>query len=243
MVTAGWYLFKVSICLLVLYIPYLILFRNTTFFQVNRLYLLLALIFSFVIPTLEISQPAAVYSLVVDTTSETSLAQYYDDFHAIESVKDEMNYPLMLSLLYVAGALIFTLRLGFSVRAILKLKRKSAIEKIDHVNILRVDSSEPFSFFNLIFLPKTEINPLIILHERIHIKQFHWVDVVLLELAAIILWFNPIMIPFKRSLKLQHEYLADKKTIQGDVQVEDYLECMLKEIQRSLEWNHNGVKP
>ena len=233
MITAGWYLLKVSICLLILYIPYLILFRNTTFFAANRLYLLLSLIFSFVIPTLEISQSPTVYSIVVDSSSETSLSQYYDDFNSIESVNSEINYPLILSLLYFTGVLIFSLRLGLSVMALIKIKRNGAVQKIGHVSMVRVDSSEPFSFFNLIFLPKAEINPLIIQHEKIHIKQFHWIDLVLVEVAAIILWFNPIIILFKRSLKLQHEYLADEQTIQGDVQAEDYLECMLKEIKRT----------
>jgi beta-lactamase regulating signal transducer with metallopeptidase domain len=233
MITAAWYLLKVSICLLVLYIPYLMLFRNKTFFNANRLYLLLTLIFSFVIPTLEISQPAAVYSIVGDSSSEVSLTQYYDDFHPIESIDTGLNYPLTLSLLYMVGVLVLTVRLIFSVRAILKLKRNSVVEKFDGVTILRVDASEPFSFFNFIFLPKTEINPVIIQHERIHIKQFHWIDVVLLEIAAIMLWFNPTIILFKRSLKLQHEYLADEQTIQGDVQPEDYLACMAKEIQRT----------
>lgn len=233
MITAGWYLVKVSICLLVLYIPYLVLFRNTTFFGANRLYLLLTLLFSFVIPTLEISQSTAVYSIVAESTPQTSLSHYYDDFSSIEAINHEVNYSLILSWLYLAGVLLFTTRLGFSVVSILKIKRGADVEKMDRVSILRVDSTEPFSFFNLIFLPKTEISPLIIQHEKIHIQQFHWIDVVLLEVAAIILWFNPIMILFKRSLKLQHEYLADEKTIKGDVQPEDYLKCMLKEIQRT----------
>ncbi len=233
MIVAGWYLLKVCICLVMLYIPYLILFRKNTFFGANRFYLLLTLIFSFVIPTLEISQSTAVFAIVTDSTPETSLTHYYDDFSSIEAINHEVNYPLILSWVYLVGVLLFTIRLGFSVVSILKIKRNSVVEKIDHVSILRVDGTEPFSFFNLIFLPKTEINPLIIRHEKIHIQQFHWMDVVLLEVAGIILWFNPIMIPFKRSLKLQHEYLADEQTVKGDVQPEDYLECMLKEIQRT----------
>lgn len=233
MIAAGLYLPKVSICLLVLYIPYLILFRHSTFFSANRLYLLLTLIFSFVIPTLEIAPSSTVYSIVADSSPQTSLYQYYEDFASVESVSEGINYPLLLSLLYFAGVLVFTLRLGFSVFAILKVKRNSTVTKIDRVSIVSVDSSEPFSFFNTIFLPKTDVNPLIIQHEKIHVKQFHWVDVVLIEFATILLWFNPTIIFFKRSLKLQHEYLADERTIQGDVQAEEYLACMLKEIHRT----------
>jgi bla regulator protein BlaR1 len=151
MITAGWYLLKVSICLLVLYIPYLVLFRKNTFFGANRLYLLLTLIFSFVIPMLEISQPTAVYSIVGESTPETSLSHYYDDFSSIEVINHEVNYPLILSWVYLVGVLFFTIRLGFSVIGILKIKRGADVEKIGRVSILRVDSTEPFSFFNLIF--------------------------------------------------------------------------------------------
>ncbi len=229
----GWYLLKVSVCLLVLYTPYLLLFRNTTFFRANRVYLLLTLIFSFVLPVLTIRQPAVVHSLVVESSPQSSLVQYYDDFNSIGPVDSSINFSLILSLVYVAGLLFLGLRLGFSIRAILKIKRGAAVEKIGRVSILRVDSTEPFSFFNLIFLPKSNVNTLIIQHERIHVAQFHWVDVMLVEIASIILWFNPIMILFKRSVKMQHEYLADEQTVRGDVQTEDYLECMLKEIQRT----------
>ncbi len=233
MIDAGMYLLEVSICLLVLYIPYLVLFRKNTFFGANRLYLLLTLIISFVIPTLEISQSTIIHSIVVDSTPETSLSHYYDEFNSIEAINQEINYPLILSWVYLVGVLLFAIRLGFSVVSILKIKRGADVEKIDRISILRVDSPEPFSFFNLIFLPKTDINPLIIQHEKIHIKQFHWIDLVLVEIAAIILWFNPIIILLKRSLKLQHEYLADEQTIKENIQPEDYLECMLKEIQRT----------
>jgi hypothetical protein len=182
---------------------------------------------------IEISTPSTVYSIVPGSSSETSVYQYYDDFNSIESKSDAINYPLMLSWLYFVGVLIFTARLGFSVRALLRIKRNSDVLKVGNVSIVRVDSTEPFSFFNLIFLPKTDVNPLILQHEKIHIEQFHWLDVVLIEIAAILLWFNPIIFLIKQSLKLQHEYLADAQTIQGDVQAEDYLECMLKEIQRT----------
>ena len=233
MIATGWYLLKVSICLLVLYIPYLILFRKNTFFSANRFYLLLTLIFSFVIPTLDISKNTTIYSIVADASPESSIYQYYDDFNSIEPINDSINYPLILTLLYFAGMLVFTVRLSLSVLAILKIKRNSNIVKIDNVCFVRVDSSEAFSFFNFIFLPKLEINPLIIQHEKIHIRQFHWMDLVLIEIAGIILWFNPMLYLLKRSLKSQHEYLADELTIQGDVQAEDYLECMLQEVQRT----------
>ncbi len=234
MITLGLYLIKVCVCLVILYLPYVILFRKNTFFQANRLYLLSALISSFIIPVIEIPQGNAIHSVIELSSSKTSLNQYYDDFASAESFdSNSINYSMILSVLYFSGVLIFAGRLILSVRTILKIKRNSEVIKIDDTNIVRIDSDEPFSFFNFIFLPNDKINPLIIQHEKVHVSQCHWIDLLLIEAATIVLWFNPIILLFKRSLKLQHEYLADENAIRGDVQTEDYLHCLLKEVQRT----------
>ena len=57
------YLLRVSACISTFYILYLIFFRNSTFFSVNRFYLLVALLFSFIIPGLDFSMVAVDYHL------------------------------------------------------------------------------------------------------------------------------------------------------------------------------------
>ncbi|MDR0232419.1 MAG: hypothetical protein LBI82_09915 [Dysgonamonadaceae bacterium] len=83
----------------------------------------------------------------------------------------------------------------------------------------------------MIFLPKHENHQMIIEHEITHVKQFHWVDLVLVEIVSVLLWFNPFVIFYKKSLKLQHEYLADTSIIKDRNQIESYLNCMLKQVQ------------
>jgi murein DD-endopeptidase MepM/ murein hydrolase activator NlpD len=68
--------------------------------------------------------------------------------------------------------------------------------------------------------------------------QLHWIDLLLAELACMLLWLNPIAFLYKRSIKLQHEYLADSYTIKGGVDIPHYLECLLTRLK--LE-NHSGV--
>src|SRR5690606_10223753 len=46
------YVVKVNVCVILFYCLYWILFRNTTFFLVNRFYLLVGLLFSWIIPAL-----------------------------------------------------------------------------------------------------------------------------------------------------------------------------------------------
>ena len=57
------YLLQVSACISAFYILYLMFFRNSTFYRANRIYLLVALLFSFIIPVLDFSTVAADYHL------------------------------------------------------------------------------------------------------------------------------------------------------------------------------------
>src|SRR5688572_13873231 len=49
------YLMKVSVCMAFFYVLYAVVFRTTTFFSANRIYLLSGLVLSFVVPSLELS--------------------------------------------------------------------------------------------------------------------------------------------------------------------------------------------
>ena len=89
----------------------------------------------------------------------------------------------------------------------------------------------PFSFFNMVFLPEHENNPLIIEHEIAHIRQLHWFDLIIAEIATVLLWFNPFVVLYKNSLKLQHEYLADASVLKDSRKTEGYLRCMLQRVQ------------
>jgi hypothetical protein len=75
----------------------------------------------------------------------------------------------------------------------------------------------PFSFLGFVFLNERGLEAgdllRILAHERVHIRQLHSLDLLLMELATILLWFNPFVWPFKKSLQETHEYLADAAVI------------------------------
>jgi hypothetical protein len=47
-------------------------------------------------------------------------------------------------------------------------------------------------------------------HENVHVKQLHTLDVILIELIRVFFWFNPLILCYRSSLKVIHEYLADE---------------------------------
>jgi len=75
----------------------------------------------------------------------------------------------------------------------------------------------PFSFLNYIFvsrnLHETKGWEKMIEHEQQHISQGHTVDVIVLEVIAIVQWFNPFFWMFRRALRENHEFLADQAVI------------------------------
>ena len=233
--TAYWfYMLKVSVCLVTFYSFYILLLRNSTFFVFNRLYLILGLLLSFTIPVLKLSIFESQSSTMLSTIINGTLIESdYDYFHPINITNgvNTINFSMILSIIYYIGVSILFFKLLFSIARTIRFKNSSETYQIGNIKIVKMDSQVPFSFFNLIFLPKDESNQLIIKHEMAHVKQFHWFDLIIIEVASVLLWFNPFVALYKGSLKLQHEYLADNSVVDDNRQIEDYLGCMLTRIQ------------
>jgi N-acetylmuramoyl-L-alanine amidase len=232
MITMITYLLKVSVCTGIFYLLYLLCFRNTTFFTVNRIYLLGGLILSFIIPALSIPWSGPIHEVLSSNIVRESGGLTNHDYGTNEvmtsSVKT-IDYVLVTIATYFCGVIFMFIKLVNSIMQINKIKKSSAAEILDGIKILVGETNQAFSFFNFIFLPNRKVNPLIIRHEKIHIEQYHWVDLIIIQLAHIALWFNPLLMFYKRSLKTQHEYLADTIPL-NDVETEDYLRCLLEQI-------------
>jgi len=226
------YLLQVSGCVIAFYVLYIAFFRNSTFFRANRIYLLVALLISFIIPGLEVS------SVVQDFHMEST------DFLPVASLAKidiELQYNVgavgsesfnFIAIIYWIGFGLVIARLLYSIARLIQLKRWAGVRREQGARIVRTDLPEPFSFFNLIFLPKEETNSLILQHERAHVRYHHWLDLLFAEFASAALWFNPVMIFYKKSIKIQHEYEADCYVIRSGASIRHYLDSMLHHLQR-----------
>ena len=226
------YLLQVSACISAFYFLYLIFFRNSTFYRANRIYLLVALLFPFIIPVLDFSTVAADYHLPSSDFLNTNAFPILNDIESqpIGAISGPENFNF-ISLIYWTGFSFIILRLIYSIVRLIRLKTTSGVCRNGSGRIVHTDLSQPFSFFNLIFLPKGEVNPLILAHEKAHVRRHHWIDLLLLEIASAVLWFNPIMIFYKKSIKIQHEYEADNDVIRNGSDIPHYLDCILHHLQ------------
>jgi N-acetylmuramoyl-L-alanine amidase len=232
MIPEAKYLLEVSLCITIFYGLYFIFFRKTTFFVMNRIYLTAGLILSFAIPLLHL--PVASDDLHLNAVQFlNSPSEVSGPVNTVNEVIRESNsfdfYKLIYGVYWIGLSFIIT-RLLFSLAVIVNLKRNSETDQSHNLAILKSKTTQPFTFFYWIFLPKHEIHESIIEHEKVHVQQHHWVDLFLAELVHTVLWFNPVMILYKRAIKLQHEYLADCWVLKSGIAIESYLQCMLQQI-------------
>ena len=89
-----------------------------------------------------------------------------------------------------------------------------------------------FSYFNFIYLhPKIKEQPdadLILSHEKAHVRQWHSLDILLLQLTKVVCWANPVLWLYHKPMRENHEYLADEEVIrQYPHKVNSYQQQML----------------
>ena len=223
------YLLKVSTCLAVFYGMYFFVFRLFTFHTLNRFYLLSTLCISFTIPLFSF-QTTRIISLeppIITQTSPLVNTPSYNYSYApaypnklstvAKSVEETPDWRYYVVFTYIAVAIVLSLFLLLKLFKIFQLSRKAV--KIEHLRIVQsAGQVSNASFFNLIFLNTNGLTDhekaQIIAHECVHIRQFHSIDVLLAELCKILLWFNPIIYFYKKSLVEVHEFEADLNTIQ-----------------------------
>src|SRR5688572_26533212 len=103
----GLYLLEVSICLTVFYLLYILLFSRNTFFRMNRLYLLAALLFAFVIPATNFPMPKTSLDLNMSRAVKNSMYVPLQELPGEATSKISiLNYGEAWLAIYLAGALL-----------------------------------------------------------------------------------------------------------------------------------------
>ena len=223
------YLLKSSGCIALFYLVYLVFFKYTDWFQLNRAYLLTGVVLSFIVPMIVVSgTPIDVAATIMEEGYTIA-----DTFHVADvAVSIKADYSIIAYLYYFGAALALLITLT-SVLKSLRLYWSADKLKLNNQTVVVDPNIKPFSFFGILFIRSQDEDPIIVQHEMVHIKHRHWIDLVVVEVATIILWFNPIMYVYRRSIAIQHEYIADREVI-ANVTVETYLGCITKQLESRM---------
>ena len=238
------YILTSSVCLSIFYLAYRLIFKNETNFSQLRVYLLGSVALSLLVPF----NPLVVdlgYSLVGDARPTIEMDKSAANQLSIEALlrlaeagnqpKLAVNWQQTAVILYFSITLMLLLRillqLGFLAMHYLKSQK---IKSGDLILLYNRQFKYAFSFFRLIFIPtdfsSEEDLGKILAHERIHVKQRHSLDLVMMEVLASFMWFNPFVWKLKDTMQLVHEYLADEGALNTGIDRLKYKELLINQI-------------
>lgn len=223
------YLFKVSICLAVLYLLYYFAFRKLTFFTFNRLYLLIAILISLILPAINIKVAVELPEVIfaIPTALKSGIEQK-EDFELTRPVKEAIDWLLFVQYIYFFITMCLLMKLFRSI-ALIHYKAKRNSQKIGKYYHVKDETAEGYcSFFNIIFLNKGHTDQeQIIAHEKIHSRLLHSADHLFAEIVSAFLWFNPFIYLLKKDLYQIHEFEVDRH-LTRKYEVKSYAELLLK---------------
>lgn len=188
-----------NMTLLVFYGFYRIGLKRFTFFNLNRWYILLTVLGTYLLPLPLLFQEttSTVYLPLIDLNQP--VVESKPMVMVLDSVEEfRHQYGIWLSRLYWAGVAIGLVLLCYRL---IRVLRDRADENGDH----------SYTFFNRIRLGRQAAQEEAIRqHELLHMRSGHSYDLLFLELIQVFNWFNPIFYFLKRELKLQQEYWVDE---------------------------------
>ena len=233
------YFAKVNGLIIAFYLLYLAFLRKETFYVGNRWYLLIGLVTSIVLPLITFTktvwvdpEPISKYIEVVPLVDDTT----------IRTVSEEpMDWSLILSSAYVLVSLIIILKVGIEIASFFNKIIKLNKQKDTNFTLIYSNSTEnPFSFFKYIVINPTlfskEEYEHIITHERIHVKQFHSIDVLISKVCCALFWINPIIWLYRKAMLQNLEFIADNHSLEQIESKYEYQKTLLKVVanQQSL---------
>lgn len=233
------YFAKVNGLIIAFYLLYLVFLRKETFYVGNRWYLVMGLVTSIVLPLITFTkivwvdpEPISKYIEVVPLVDDTT----------IRTVTEEpMDWSLIFSSAYVLVSLIIILKVGIEIASFFNKIIKLNKQKDTNFTLIYSNSTEnPFSFFKYIVINPTlftkEEYVHIITHERIHVKQFHSIDVLISKVFCALFWINPIIWLYRKVMLQNLEFIADNHSLEQIESKYEYQKTLLKVVanQQSL---------
>ncbi|MFO7754416.1 MAG: TonB family protein [Bacteroidales bacterium] len=220
------YLLKVSLGLGIISLSYL-LFRNDAGLRIKRFFLLFGMIACWVFPLLhfpqlvDFSSEGAVEVATAPVNVRSAMVRPVSQGQEVEEAS--FNWLFFATVIYIIGMLFILFRnIGLINRW--SLRRKNGVSGGD--NIVFTEGDYVFTLFSWIFLPEKYRNDpsfdSIILHEKAHVEQLHYIDLIIIELTILFTWFNPFTWLISGMIKENHEHLADRKVLAGGVNPAHY---------------------
>lgn len=222
----GLYLLKSAVWLAGFSLVFLVVLRNERYFRLNRIYMLSGIFASILFPLYTWHYAVILPSVQVAYTTTPELSD-------VTIAPPPTAIPIYWWF-YLVGMVGIALRLTWQTGMVVRKLRKTGYVKTGSVKLVRTSEYDgSFSFFSFVFVNPsiTDIETKeIVNHEREHIHQRHWFDLLLVELLCILQWFNPFVWIYARLIRQNHEYLADEMALQRTSNPAIYQATLLNQL-------------
>ncbi|MBC6612972.1 hypothetical protein H8B15_18770 [Hymenobacter sp. BT507] len=237
------YLAEVSFGTVVFALLYRLVFTQLPTFRWNRWYLLVSLVASFALPLLVGFTPWLAPAAADDPTGPLPALPLRWALAATPTspLLDTPDYLHRLGWVvlgvYVAGVCYRAWRTGRSLWQLYMLVTAHASVRLPTGRLVHLPTQAlpAFSFGPFIFLSSLHQSlseaerQLLLLHEQVHVRQYHTLDLLGYEVAGWLLWFNPAVRYLGRQVRQVHEYLADTTVAQlPGIGIRQYGSLLLK---------------
>ena len=247
------YILKASLCLAVYYLFYRLLLSKETFHRFNRIALLGLLVFSGVVPFVEVTMQEAPQVSQTFLSLEDMMVPVDEPLGVLEEEPVRFPWSALVFLVYALGILFFLVRHLWSLGRMIRLLRTSRKEIMEGGITLFVHKEKvaPFSWMKMIAVSEGDLaenGKAILTHERAHIHNRHSWDLLLAEACVFLQWFNPAAWLLKQELQTIHEYEADEWVIRNGIDAKTYQLLIIKKAVGARlysianSFNHSSLK-
>ena len=250
-----YYLLLSAIALVLFYLFYKWLMSRDTLHRFNRVALLTMLLLSVALPAIHLDLGAKASEFaqmleelvvtpgeVVETEAQLSPIGEGTLQEKSPLVQEGMWKAAFPFLIYLAGVVFFLVRLCVGLVRNLRLgKREHTVLEDGNRLVLHDGNYAPFSWMHTIVVSREDYaanGPMILAHEREHIRLGHSWDVLLCQLCCTFQWFNPAAWLLKRELQAVHEYEADEAMLRSGTDARHY---QMKLIETALGARFNSI--
>ncbi|NGM72684.1 M56 family metallopeptidase [Sphingobacterium sp. SGL-16] len=222
------YILQVNLLLALIYFGYHFLLKGLTFYVLNRIYFIIASIYAFVYPFIDI-KTWFTKSEVIDTAF---LPEFITPVFLNNSASSGISLLDIIIAVFSTVAIVFVLKFLVQLFSLLRIHLNSK-DATWHSYLFRnvLFPVVPFSFFNKIYIHKEQHREIelqdIFAHEIVHVRGHHTVDILLFEIILVFCWYNPFVWLMRNAVRQNLEFLTDQQVLNKGVDKQNYQYSLL----------------
>lgn len=195
--------------------------KRETFFNWNRFYLLFTPLAALVLPLIQIDAfknivPQDYVVQLPAVIIHPEQVQLKTELLPAVFITSETTFWTWEFIIYVGigiASALFLLKIYKVLKTVFRAKK----HRVNGYTVITIkQSTAAYSFFNYVFLGDQITDnqyQTILMHECVHIKHKHSLDLLFFEMLRIVFWYNPLVYMYHNRMVALHEFIADATVI------------------------------